>query len=129
MRAVIAVLLVAFNVSAGPYAKQANDNPFLNGELNPVYAGESTALAGKILEINTFQNSKLYKLDLSLEGIEPIWVANFIKPQGKSLELGDEVIFKGYITQSGKLDESGQLEKTINSKTLLLSIYVRNYNE
>ncbi len=131
MRIIIAVVLSIFVVSstmAGQYAAEANDNPFIDGGLNAKYAGEATALAGKIIGIKTISSNKLYKLNLNLDGANDIWVANFIKPQGKKLELGDEVIFKGYITVCAELDESGNLEKAIQSKTLLLSVFVRNLN-
>ena len=54
---------ISSHVFAGQYAKEANDNPFLNGELNSLYEGEAVALAGKVLDMKLYENKKLYKFD------------------------------------------------------------------
>ena len=108
---------------SGPFAKEANDNPFLNGELNPKYEGEMSALAGEIIEIKTtHQNFPVYKLDLKVKGIKNIWVSSIAANPNGVIKLGDNAVFKGYITISSELDPKGELEKIINSKTLLLAI-------
>ena len=108
---------------AGPFAKEANDNPFLNGELNPKYVGELSALAGKVIEIKTtHQKYPVYKLDLKIKGIKNIWVSSIAANPNGDIKVGDNAIFKGYITISSELDPKGELEKITNSKTLLLAI-------
>jgi hypothetical protein len=120
-------LILSTSCFAGEFAKEANDNPFLNGELNPKYEGEVTALGGKVIEHIVVQNNNVYKLDLKIEGINPIWVTSFIKPDGKStIEAGDRVIFKGYISKSISLDPSGKLNSASNADTLLMAVYVQN---
>lgn len=123
------ILLTVFfyyqTVIAGDYAQQANDNPFLNGKFNPKYKGEKTALQGEIVEI-ILKNQKypLYKLNLPTKGIKDIWVASISTPPKGGINIGDMVVFKGFITTTIDLDPSGEIENTINSKTLLLSLYV-----
>ena len=126
---VLAFLLFIFtlNCHAGDFSKEANENPFLNGELNPKYEGELTGLGGTIIDHIVVKNNNVYKLDLKLDNIKPIWVTSFIKPQGKQkIEKGDRVVFKGYISLSSSLDTSGDLYSSINSKTLLMAIFVQN---
>ena len=120
-------LFLSANCFAGEFAKEANDNPFLNGELNPKYEGEATALGGTVVSHIVFDNKNFYKLDLKIEGIKPIWVTSFIQPDGKqTIEAGDRAVFKGYISKSISLDSSGKLNSAIKSDTVLLAIYIQN---
>lgn len=124
---VFLTLIFTFQIQAGEFAKQANDNPFLYGELNPQYEGEITALGGTVIEHIVVENNNVYKLDLRIEGIKPVWVTSFIKPEGKQkIELNDRAVFKGYITKANSLDPTGKLHAAINSNTLLIAIYVQN---
>lgn len=101
----------------------ANKKPFLKGELNAKYEGELTALAGQIMDIKpTRQKYPVYKLNLQLEGIKPIWVTSIAPAPGKEIKVGDMIIFKGYISVAEKTDSSGELEQLIQSKTLLMAI-------
>ena len=103
--------------------KDANNNPFLNGELNQKYEGQKTALAGQVMEIKpTKQKYPVYKLNLRLKGINPIWVTSIAPNPGGEIKVGDMIIFKGFIATSEKTDPSGELEKLIQSKTLLMAI-------
>ena len=115
--------LFSHSLIAGEYAQEANDNPFANGELNSKYEGEVTALAGEILEIKpTEQNFPVYKLNLNIEGIKPIWVTSIApKPEG-GIKVGDNIIFKGFISTSSGIDSSGKLGKITGSNTLLMAI-------
>jgi len=123
----ILLFLTPIQAFAGKYANQANDNPFHNGELNAKYEGEATALGGTVLEHITVNNNNLYLLDLKTPSINNIWVTSFVKAQGKEVvEVGDNVIFKGYISTVSSLDETEELENSIQSKTLLMAIYALN---
>ena len=123
----ILLFLIPIQTIAGKYANEANDNPFQNGELNAKYEGEATALGGTVLKHIIVNNNNLYLLDLKTPPIKNIWVTSFIKPQGKeNVEVGDNVIFKGYISIASSLDETKELEKSIKSKTLLMAIYALN---
>ena len=54
-------------------------------------------------------------------------VTSFVKAQGKEVvEVGDNVIFKGYISTASSLDETEELKNSIQSKTLLMAIYALN---
>ncbi|KTD89128.1 MULTISPECIES: hypothetical protein [unclassified Pseudoalteromonas] len=123
----ILLFLTPIQAFAGKYANQANENPFHNGELNAKYEGEATALGGTVLEHITVNNNNLYLLDLKTPSINNIWVTSFVKAQGKEVvEVGDNVIFKGYISTVSSLDETEELENSIQSKTLLMAIYALN---
>lgn len=123
----ILLFLTPIQAFAGKYANQANENPFHNGELNAKYEGEATALGGTVLEHITVNNNNLYLLDLKTPSINNIWVTSFVKAQGKEVvEVGDNVIFKGYISTASSLDEAEELENSIQSKTLLMAIYALN---
>jgi hypothetical protein len=123
----ILLFLTPIQAFAGKYANQANENPFHNGELNAKYEGEATALGGTVLEHITVNNNNLYLLDLKTPSINNIWVTGFVKAQGKEVvEVGDNVIFKGYISTASSLDETEELENSIQSKTLLMAIYALN---
>ena len=123
----ILLFLTPIQAFAGKYANQANENPFHNGELNAKYEGEATALGGTVLEHITVNNNNLYLLDLKTPSINNIWVTSFVKAQGKEVvEVGDNVIFKGYISTASSLDETEELENSIQSKTLLMAIYAWN---
>ena len=123
----ILLFLTPIQAFAGKYANQANDNPFHNGELNAKYEGEATALGGTVLEHIIVNNNNLYLLDLKTPSINHIWVTSFVKAQGKEVvEVGDNVIFKGYISTVSSLDETEELENSIQSKTLLMAIYALN---
>ncbi len=109
--------------NAGDFAKQANDNPFLHGELNPKYEGEKTALQGEIIEIkSTKQKYPLYKLNLRTKDIKHIWVTSKSSPADEGFNVGDKAVFKGFITITDILDKSGELKKSIQSPTLLLAL-------
>jgi len=123
----ILLFLTPIQAFAGKYANQANENPFHNGELNAKYEGEATALGGTVLEHITVNNNNLYLLDLKTPSINNIWVTSFVRAQGKEVvEVGDNVIFKGYISTASSLDETEELENSIQSKTLLMAIYALN---
>ncbi|MDP2565649.1 hypothetical protein [Pseudoalteromonas marina] len=123
----ILLFLTPIQAFAGKYANQANENPFHNGELNAKYEGEATALGGTVLKHITVNNNNLYLLDLKTSSINNIWVTSFVKAQGKEVvEVGDNVIFKGYISTASSLDETEELENSIQSKTLLMAIYALN---
>lgn len=120
-------LVFSLQIQAGEFAKQANDNPFLSGELNPQYEGELTALGGTVIDHIVVESNNVYKLDLRIEGIKPVWVTSFVKPEGKQkIERNDKVVFKGYISKSDSLDPTGKLLSAIESKTLLIAIYAQN---
>jgi len=99
--AIVLCLWIPFAV-AGPFAKEANENPFLSGELNPQYEGELTALGGEVLEIKP-------------------------EPEG-GIKVGDMMIFKGFISTAKSADPDGDLERLINSKTLLMAIQSQRPN-
>ena len=123
----ILLFLTPIQAFAGKYANQANENPFHNGELNAKYEGEATALGGTVLEHIIVNNNNLYLLDLKTPSINNIWVTSFVRAQGKEVvEVGDNVIFKGYISTASSLDETEELENSIQSKTLLMAIYALN---
>jgi hypothetical protein len=123
----ILFFLIPTQIFAGKYASEANENPFQSGELNAKYEGEATALGGTVLKHILVNNNNLYLLDLKTPSIKHVWVTSFIKPQGKEVvEVGDNVIFKGYISVASSLDDTKELEKAIKSKTLLMAIYALN---
>jgi len=123
----ILFILLSVQTFAGKFASEANDNPFANGELNAKYEGEATALGGTVLKRILVNNNNLYLLDLKTPPIKHIWVTSFIKPQGKEVvEVGDNVIFKGYISIASSLDDSGKLISAIKSETLLMAIHALN---
>ena len=110
-------------------ARAANENPFLNGELNPKYEGQKTALAGEILEIkSTTQNFPIYKLNTRLKGINAVWVTSIAPAPSGGIKVGDMLIFKGFITTSAGLDSTGKLETLIQGKTLLMAIQAQRAN-
>ena len=118
------IALVVLSIIFSSYVlAQSPDDPFLNGELNLEYEGQLTGLAGEVIDIkDTKQKFKAYKLDLKIEGIKPIWVSSIASIPGGELKVGDEIIFKGYISSASGLDPSGDLEATISSKSLLLAL-------
>lgn len=119
----ILFLLISFNSAAGEFAEEANENPFLNGHLNPKYEGEVTALLGDIIEILDGHNGrKLYKLNLNIEVINPIWVTSFVPFADGEITLDSKLIFRGYIATADSLDGSGELRSKIKSETLLLAL-------
>jgi len=123
---IVLVLIVSIPliyVLAEDKAQLANDNPFYNGELNIRYEGEKTALAGKIIKIErTNGGRELYQLNLRINGINHIWVTGVAPFAKGDVNLGDELIFRGFIASADGLDESGQLKVIINSHTLLLAL-------
>ena len=55
-------------------------------------------------------------------GVKPIWVTSIApKPEG-GINVGDKMIFKGFISTTLATDPSGKLEKITGSKTLLMAI-------
>ena len=126
--AIVLCLWIPFAV-AGPFAKEANENPFLSGELNPQYEGELTALGGEVLEIKpTKQNFPVYKINLRIEGIKNIWVTSIAPEPEGGIKVGDMMIFKGFISTAKSADPDGDLERLINSKTLLMAIQSQRPN-
>ena len=119
------ILLPVFfysTANAGDFAKQANDNPFLHGELNPLYEGEKTALQGEIVEIkSTKEKYPLYKLNLHTKEIKNIWVTSISPQPLGGIKVGDKIVFKGFITNADILDTSGELRQITHSQTLLLA--------
>lgn len=114
---------------SGDFAQEANDNPFLNGELNAKYKGEATALAGEILEIKqTKQKYPVYKLNLRIKNIKNIWVTSIAPPPKGGVNIGDMIVFKGFISTASELDPSGELETLIKSKTLLMAVQSQRAN-
>jgi len=92
--AIVLCLWMPFAV-AGPFSKEANENPFLRGELNPQYEGELTALGGEVLEIKpTRQKFPVYKINLRIEGIKNIWVTSIAPEPEGGIKVGDMMIFK-----------------------------------
>jgi hypothetical protein len=115
--------LFSYDLVAGEYAKEANENPFLNGVLNAKYEGEVTALAGEVIEIKpTNKSFPVFKLNLRVEGVEPIWVTSIAPEPEGGIKVGDMLIFKGFISTAAGTDPSGQLEEIIGTKTLLMAI-------
>ena len=124
-RRLVAVLLFVWSqfVIGGPYAKEANDNPFLNGELNAKYEGEVTVLASEIIDLKpTKEDFPVYKLNLRINGVKNIWVTSITHAPEGGIKLGDMMVFKGFIASSNALDPDGDLEKITGSKTLLMAI-------
>lgn len=116
---------VSFSSLAGKYQAEANDNPFLNGELNPKFEGELTALSGDIIQIvEGHKGRQLYKLNLNIPGIKPIWVTGMMPIAEGEIALNSRLIFSGFIATASGLDESGQLKRIIDSETLLLAVRV-----
>ncbi|TKB45783.1 hypothetical protein [Thalassotalea mangrovi] len=102
-------------------AKAANNNPFLNGSFNPAYIGQLTGIAGEVVDIlNTTDNRLLYKLNLNIDGINPVWVASIAAIPGDPLALGDGIIFKGYISSASEL--SPEIVKRIKVETVMLAL-------
>ena len=103
--------------------KALDGSPFSNGQLNPAYEGQMTPLAGEVIDIkSTKEKYSLYKLNLRMEGVDPIWVTSIgTQPMG-GIHIGDMIIFRGYISSTNKIDPSGNIVTLINSKTLLLAI-------
>jgi len=125
MKNILTLLLLAlsFNTMSGQFAEQANDNPFFNGELNPKYEGELTALSGDIVEIvEGHKGKKLYKLNLNITGLKQIWVTSFIPFAKGEISVDSKLIFRGYIATADGLDPTGNLRSKINSETLLLAL-------
>ncbi|TRX56826.1 hypothetical protein [Thalassomonas sp. M1454] len=117
------ILLISISAFSGQYAKEANDNPFLNGELNPKYEGELTALSGDIVEIiDGHKGKKLYKLNLNIAGLKHIWVTSFAPFAEGEITINSKLIFRGYIATSDGLDSTGKLKLKIESETLLLAL-------
>ena len=119
---ILSILWTPFAV-AGPYAKEADDNPFLNGSLNSKYEGEVTALAGEIIDIKpTKQKFPVYKLDLRIDGIKHIWVTSIAPAPEGGIKLGDMIVFRGFITTSRGTDPDGDLELITGSNAILMAI-------
>jgi hypothetical protein len=119
----IIFLSLSFTVMSGEFAKEANDNPFLNGELNPKYEGELIALSGDIVEIIDGHNGKkLYKLNLNIAELKSIWVTSFAPFAKGEVSISSKLIFKGYIATADNLDSTGKLKSKIMSDTLLLAL-------
>ncbi|WP_163935028.1 hypothetical protein [Paraferrimonas sp. SM1919] len=124
---ILLLTLISMFATAGKYAREANENPFLDGQLNAKYQGEVVAIAGDVITKMMVDNHRFYLLDLKTEGLKNIWVTSFIQPQGKpTVDVGDNIIFQGYISTSSDLDPSGKLHSAIKSQTLLLAIRAKN---
>lgn len=84
-------------------------------------------MGGTVIDHVVVENNKIYKLDLRIEGIKPIWVTSVVKPEGKqTIQQNDKVVFKGYISKSDSLNPTGKLQATIQSNTLLIAVYAQN---
>jgi len=119
----VVVLIVSLFLSFYSFAEP--ENPFLNGELNLAYEGQLTAIAGEIIDIkDTKQKYPAYKVNLRIEGVNPIWATTIVEHPKGGIKLGDMIIFKGYIGSVASLDESGELESLIGSKAILLALRV-----
>tara|TARA_R110000751_G_scaffold295375_1_gene403590 strand:+ start:94 stop:489 length:396 start_codon:yes stop_codon:yes gene_type:complete len=117
------ILSISFSAFSGQYAKEANDNPFLNGELNPKYEGELTALSGDVVEIiDGHKGKKLYKLNLNIAELKHIWITSFAPFSEGEITINSKLIFRGYIATSDSLDSTGKLKSKIESETLLLAL-------
>lgn len=80
-------------------------------------------MSGDIIEIaDGYQGKKLYKLNLNIEGIKPIWVTSFAPFAEGEISIDSKLIFKGYIATAKYLDSTGKLKSQINSNTLLLAL-------
>ena len=107
----------------GEYAKEANENPFLDGELNPKYEGEVTALLGVVVDLKpTKQKYPVYKLNLGIDGVNHIWVTSIASQPDGGIKLGDAIVFKGFITSAASTDPSGELGRMISRKMLLMAV-------
>lgn len=119
----IFVLFLSFQCFAN------SESPFLDGQLNLELEGELTALAGEVIDKkDTKQKYPVYKLNLRLDGVGSIWVTSIGEAPVGGINIGDMMIFKGYISSSEGLDPSGELEKLINSKSLLLALKTERAN-
>jgi len=117
------MILTGQSVIAGKYAVEANENPSLNGSLNPKYEGEVTALAGEVLDIKpTKQKFPVYKLNLRIEGVNHIWVTSIAPQPEGGIKVGDMIIFRGFIATASSTDPTGELGNIIDSETLLMAI-------
>jgi hypothetical protein len=122
----ILLCLATCNAQASSLSQKTNDNPFLNGELNSEYEGQKTGLLGQIIEMSvTKENYPIYKLNLNIGDMRPIWVTSIASQPEGGIKLGDNIIFKGFIASAASLDESGELEKLIGSKMLLMAVYAQ----
>jgi len=102
-------------------AKAANDNPFLEGKLNPEYIGQLAAIAGEVVEILDATNNRyIYKLNLRIDGVDTIWATSITAIPDGPLVKGDMIIFKGYISSSEELDP--EVAKIIKDETILLAL-------
>lgn len=118
----LAICLCFHTIIVSGHTSEANDYPFLYGELNSKYKGEEVALQGEIIDIKpSKQKYPLYKLNLRTKGVNNIWITSISTPPKSGIKIGDMIVFKGYITTTSELDPSGKLEKLIQSKTLLLA--------
>ena len=121
------IFLACLFLSPNSYAEPKN--PFLNGELNLAYEGQLTAIGGEIIDIkDTNQKYPAFKVNLRIEGVNPIWATTIVALPKGGIKLGDMVIFKGYISSTASLDESGELEELIGSKGILLALKVEKAN-
>lgn len=112
------ILLSAAKSVEAPGTKA--NGPFLNGRLNPDLKWQGSQIVGTIIEIKDGLNeSKLYKVDPELEGVEPVWVTTFVRIADGQIELGDKLTFKGYISSAEYLDPEGTLESLIGTPLLL----------
>lgn len=120
---ILTLILIVQQTVAGKYASEASENPFLKGVLNSKFEGEETALVGEIIKIQTTkQKYPVYKINLNLDGIKHIWVTSIAPQPNGGIKVGDFIVFKGFISIASVLDSTGELEKIIGSKTLLMAI-------
>ena len=110
-------------LKGGRYAKEANENPFFERELNPKYVGEVTALLGVVVGIkSTTKNRPVYKLDIGLDHVNDIWVTSIGRQPDGGITFGDAIAFTGYISESNVTDPSGELLKLTDSRMILLAV-------
>ena len=113
-----AIFIICIFTSFNSISQEAS-NPFLNCDLNPSLIGQLTALQGEVIEIKDVEKGKLYFLDTKIIGMCPISIVNIAR-LSRAITLGDQVIFKGYISTPKELGDD--LPEATDSKAILLSI-------
>jgi len=102
---------------------EVKGSPFLDGKLNAQYHGQRTGLKGQVLLVKpTRQGYPLYKLNLGLNNVDPIWVTSIGPAPVGGITQGNIMVFKGFIALAKELDPTGELEAIIQSPALLVAV-------
>lgn len=124
MKALAAALFLLYAGAVGAAQDVAlllNSGVIVAGELNPGFHGRAVTIEAKVLEIKTSpDNTQVLKLALPHKEIKPIWATTFVPLAKAEINIGDTLLFKGYIATTDSMDQSGKLRVMVEDSAAVL---------